>query len=237
MQAIDALQTVGELVTAKPARARVFEHHRIDYCCGGKIPLAEACERRGADLDIVLADLASLDQSADDSTEADWFTMPLDQLIHNIITVHHDHLREELPRLAMLTAKVARVHGDRFDFLFQIDRVFAGLHAELVSHMQKEEGVLFPWIRALEAGEGMPDLPADAISSPIACMEAEHDDAGAALQSLHDLTDGYSPPPEACNSWRVLFAGLDALETDMHLHIHKENNILFPRAMERARAT
>lgn len=212
---------VGEIATEYPLATRVFARHHIDFCCGGGRPLAEACEKRGLDVEAVIAELQ---REIDDTPEPDvrWDQESLHRLIEHILNTYHAPLREELPRLDGMARKVLSVHGDkRPDTLPELVKVFAGLRAELEDHMMKEEQILFP---AIEAGHG---ATAD---GPIAVMMQEHDSAAAALRRLRELTDDYAVPAEACTTWRALWHGLEALETSLHEHIHLENNILFPRA-------
>lgn len=224
-------QTVGQLVAENPDRARVFEKHRIDYCCGGKIPLSEACERRKVNLDEVVKELAQVDASSNGS-ERDWTVAPLAELCDNIVNTHHAFLRDELPRLEGLAARVAKVHGDRAPYMVELHEIFLTFRQELEQHAMKEEQVLFPWIKKMEA-DGAQSAPFGAsVENPIRCMEHEHDDAGAALDKFRELTSDYTPPEDACNTWQVLYSSLDALERDMYTHVHKENSILFPRALD-----
>ncbi|MDK2972780.1 MAG: regulator of cell morphosis and signaling [Candidatus Sumerlaeota bacterium] len=226
-------QTVGALVAEHSPRAKVFENHRIDYCCGGKLPLEEACQRRGVELQTVLEELAECDARANSTGSADWTTAPLNALIDNIVTTHHAYLTEELPRIAMLLEKAARVHGTNNPELVEMQGIFGEFRAELEEHALKEERILFPWIRLIESGRTNDAFaPGASIAQPIHCMETEHDDAGNALEKFRELSNGYVPPDHACNTWRVLYASLAALEADMHVHVHKENSILFPRAIE-----
>jgi regulator of cell morphogenesis and NO signaling len=219
--------TVGQLVVERPSRARIFEKHGIDYCCGGKLPLSEACAKRGVDAAAVLAAIQAADIAA--PAERDWSNVSLSQLADHIEQTHHDYLRAELPRLSAMSKKVAAVHGDERPELPELARVFAEFAGELFEHMLKEETLVFPMIRAIERGE--PTAAADELSSPVQLMEEEHDNAGRALERMRELTDGYTPPLAACNTYRALFDGLAQLEGDMHAHVHKENNILFPRAL------
>lgn len=229
---ITTTQTVGQLVAENPARARAFEKHRIDYCCAGKIPLAEACEKRGVSLDEIVKELDVIDASGVVTAEKDWTKTSLTELADHIVSTHHEYLRGELPRLEAMAARVAKVHGDHAPNTIEIHKVFVALRQELEDHAMKEEQILFPWIRKMEeTGTQVVPFPAS-VTSPIRCMEEEHDNAGAALEKLRSLSNDYQPPMDACNTWRVLYASLDTLEQDMHTHIHKENSILFPRAIE-----
>lgn len=223
-------KTVGELVTERPGRSRVFEAHKIDFCCGGKRPLAEACEKKGVPVEQVVEELTALDAKADEAGE-DVSAWPLPDLIDHIVDTHHVYLKAELPRLERMAEKVARVHGEAEPRLLEVRDVFMALEGELLTHLGKEEVVLFPMVKRLDAGE-LPAEQAAFLNDPMGVMEAEHDDAGQALERLQTLTDNYTPPEWACNTFRALYDGLEELERDLHLHIHKENNILHPRVRE-----
>lgn len=225
--------TVGELVRAAPIRARVFEKLGIDYCCGGKKPLAEVCAAKGLDAATVLAMLAALDGAAAGDAPVDANAMSMAQLCDHIETAHHGYLREELPRLDFMTRKVAAVHGADEPRLIEIRSVFERFAPELMSHMADEESVVFPRIRKLETSAGLP-AERDELNTAISELEREHADAGGALERFRALTDGYVPPEWACNTFRALYDGLARLERDMHQHVHKENNVLFPRALAAA---
>ena len=224
---------VGQLVADRPGRARVFQQFRIDFCCGGGIPLSEACERNSVDPQTVLTELLRADNNTDTGNEPDWKNEKLSVLVENIVSTHHTYLRNALPQLGAMAEKVHRVHGENHPELRNLLEVFSGLYAELDSHMFKEENILFPATRQLEMGALPPEAAAQ-LFGPISVMEAEHESAGRALEELRRITGNYSPPESACNTYRGLYAGLEELERDLHWHIHKENNILFPRAIEGA---
>jgi regulator of cell morphogenesis and NO signaling len=227
--------TVAEIAAASPATIAVFQHHHIDFCCGGKIPLEQACRARSLDVDAVLADLRTA--VAPPAAEPDWNVAPLRDLIGHIQRRYHEPLRRELVRLAELLEKVVSRHGGHLpDRLQPLQQTFERLKTELLAHMAKEDEVLFPVVVALENGAPSP-VPhvREWIASPIAMMEMEHGEAGAALASIRELTDGFAPPAWACPTFRGLYYGLAQLETDMHVHVHLENNILFPRAIQLAR--
>ena len=228
--------TVADIATASPATIPVFQHHQIDFCCGGKIPLAEACQVRGLDPGAVLAELQAVTRPA--TAEPSWADAPLRDLIAHIQRRYHEHLRVELPRLDAMVDRVVSRHGDHLpETLLPLQTTFTALRDELLDHMLKEDRVLFPAIVAIETGQGpvSPDAAAW-LDGPIAAMEAEHEQAGAALADLRARTNGYAPPDWACPTFRGLYFGLAQLETDMHLHVHLENHILFPRAAQLARA-
>lgn len=217
--------TVGEIASALPASVRVFQRHGIDFCCGGRTALGTACRERG----ISVAEMVSaIEASAIPSTDQrDWKSEPLHTLADHIVRTYHEPLRAELPRLEAMASKVSRVHGAKALYLARLEAIVAELSAELQAHMDKEELVLFPAIRAIEAG-GPPRVP---ISAPIAVMEHEHDHAGELLSELRALTHGYTAPEWACQTVRALYHGLAELESTMHVHVHLENNVLFPRAL------
>ncbi|MCC6729699.1 MAG: iron-sulfur cluster repair di-iron protein [Chthonomonadales bacterium] len=231
MNDIQTQTTIGQLVAERPSRARVFETLGLDYCCGGKVALDKACAERGLDLDSVVTRLEESDAGRAAETERDLRNAPLAELADHIVEVHHGFLRQELPRLSMLSAKVAQAHGQRFPALVEVQGVFEDMRAELESHTMKEEGVLFPLCKQLETSTALPDTHFGSVANPIRVMEHEHDSAGAALARLNKLTDAYSTPSGVCNTYRALMDGLAELERDLHQHIHKENNILFPRAL------
>lgn len=228
MSAITADAHVADLVLEQPSRARVFERFGIDYCCGGKTPLETACADRGLDLDIVIA---ALDEPrADDADDVDWTTEPVADLCAHIVDQHHAYLRDELPRLRQLVDKVARAHGATHPELADVQTAFGATADELEQHLVKEEQILFPACVALEEGAAG-EFPFGSVESPIRMMLHEHDEVAAGLTRLRALTNGYEPPSDACNSYRSMLDRLHTLETDTHHHIHKENNILFPRAV------
>lgn len=218
--------TVTEIASALPSSVRVFQRHGIDFCCGGKTPLALACEQLGIPFtEVATAIEASAAQPQIE--ERDWSHEPLPALIDHIITTYHDSLRVELPRLETMATRVARVHGARTPHLSRLEAVVTELSADLLQHMYKEEAVLFPAVRDLASGRGA-GMP---ITAPITVMEHEHDRAGELLAELRRLTDGYTVPEWACETLRSLYHGLSELESAMHVHVHLENNVLFPRAL------
>lgn len=217
--------TVAEIATAVPASVRVFQRHGVDFCCGGRKPLSVVCEEQGLSFaEITEAIARAGTRTADDR---DWSNEPLPALIDHVVKTYHDALREELPRLQSMAAKVATVHGDKDPALRRIRDVVGELSADLRDHMAAEEAVLFPAIRAIAAGSG--HMP---IAAPVSVMEHEHDRAGVLLTELRRQSTGYVPPAWACGTLRALYQGLAQLEADMHVHVHLENNILFPRALQ-----
>jgi regulator of cell morphogenesis and NO signaling len=233
MLTIDVRDTVGELVARKPALSRVFEEAGVDYCCGGKRPLEEACRQKGLDPARFAARLQEAAAQADDEGWVDAAAMSLTELADHIETTHHGYLKQELPRLDFLTAKVSTVHGQNDARLNEIRQIFVQFAAEMSAHMMKEEQVLFPLIRQIDASSSPVSSHCGSIANPIRQMELEHHGAGDALEQFRALTDDYTPPEWACNTYRAMIDALARLERDMHQHVHKEDNILFPRAQKR----
>lgn len=231
MSTITQERTVAELVLERPARSRVFESLGIDYCCGGKKSLEEACAKKKLAASEVIALLSALDRETVMDSPPDPGAMTLGDLIDHILEAHHAYLRRELPRLRAMLQKVERVHGDRDERLAAMLSVFEAFTLELNQHMMKEEEILFPAIARMESTGARVAACFGSVASPIAQMEAEHDDAGNALEQLRTLSDGFTPPDWACNTYRAMLDGLHELEGNMHAHVHKENNILFPKAI------
>lgn len=228
--------TVAELVLQKPARSRVFEQQGIDYCCGGQKTLESACQNAGADAAEVLAAIEASDQQPPAENDTDWTTMSLGQLADHIIATHHAFLREELPRVDELLNRVVAAHGDNHPKLHDVRRTYTALVQELLPHMMKEEQILFPLIHQLEnaqeVGTALPQSHCGSVNNPIRVMEQEHQNAGNGLRQLHELTNNYTPPEGVCPTYHAMLDGLKNLEIDLHHHIHKENNFLFPKASE-----
>ncbi|MEX0877061.1 MAG: iron-sulfur cluster repair di-iron protein [Phycisphaerales bacterium] len=226
-------QSVGQLVVERPQRSRVFESLGIDYCCGGKLPLEEACRRKGIDPAQVIARIEEAERGGEQARSGqDPAKMGLAELADHIERVHHDFLRTELDRIMHLTAKVADAHGERDPRLAEVHRVFSGFREEMLTHMLKEEQVVFPMIRSLERKEPGEPCGCGSIVDKIAALEADHDDSGSALERMHELTEGYAVAEGFCNTHRAMLDALSNLERDTHAHVHKENNILFVRATE-----
>lgn len=238
MSAFTLDQTVGELVREHPARSRIFERLGIDYCCGGKKSLAEVCAAKKLDPQTVIRTLQAVEAERGYVAGEDPAAMTLTELADHIEATHHAYLKTELPRLHQIINKVATVHGGAHPELAQVLAVFNVLQDEMIQHMAKEERILFPIIRQLEAAKGPSAFHCGSISNPIGVMEREHESAGDALRRIRSLTADYAVPESACNTYRVMLDSLARLEADMHQHVHKENNILFPAAiaLERGKA-
>jgi regulator of cell morphogenesis and NO signaling len=228
---LDLSTTVGQWVARHPSTSRVFESLSIDYCCGGNVSLEQACAKHKIDPADVLMRLQAASERGAHSAGPNWLDAPLAELCDHIEVTHHAYLKAELPRLTDIVAKVARVHGDAHPELRSVQQALAELRAELEPHMFKEEQILFPAIRWLENSLSQPAFPYGTIANPIRMMEHENDGAGNCLRQIRELTRDYEVPAGACNTYRAMLDGLQTLEEDMHVHVHKENSILFPRAI------
>ncbi len=227
-------KTLADVAAISLGAVRTLERHGLDYCCGGKQPFDEACLAKGLAPGSVMQEIERA--QAGGAPERDWQTVPLGELVKHIVVTHHEYLKLELPTLGNRLNKVHAVHGARDpEPLNRIAEVFGSLREEMEMHMHKEEAVLFPFIeeygRAEAQSEPMPPVPFESIANPIAMMEREHVSAGDALGEIRTLTHNYQLPEYACSTVRALYEGLQALEADLHVHIHLENNILFPRAI------
>ncbi|HEY1502149.1 MAG TPA: iron-sulfur cluster repair di-iron protein [Acidobacteriaceae bacterium] len=227
--------TVRDIALDQPAAIRVFEKFGIDYCCGGRKPLTQACEERSLDPQAVLAAIESA-SGTPVSGPTNWATAPLADLCTHIVETHHAYVRAELPRLQQLAQKVVSRHGNMRHELPRIQQLIDSLTKDLLDHLAKEEAVLFPWITNFEQTPqncGPRSLGCGgAVSNPIRVMLAEHDAAGAVLAGIRDLSHDFTPPEGACPTYRGFYQALAEFEKDLHQHIHLENNILFPRAIE-----
>lgn len=224
---------VGEIVAEFPACACTLEQYGIDFCCGGKATLAEACKRRGVNVEEVLSELKVASQTQKNTnSEQDWKRASLKDLTEHLVSGYHNPMRLELSRIQALTEKVARVHGRRHPEMIEIQELFARFKEEQEMHMQKEELILFPSICAIESKQAKYAGCGNGLEHPIAMMTKEHDDAGAELSRMRNLTHSFTAPADACSTYKLLLCSLAQLESEMHQHVHKENNILFPRALE-----
>lgn len=230
---VDAAKTVRELAVELPQATRVFEKLGIDYCCGGGKSLQEACSAANVGVDEVLQ---SLETPAPSNGGVDWKSAPLRELIEHILGRHHSYVRSEIPRLEALLAKVYSVHGERHPELADIREGFGGLAQELLMHCMKEEQILFPYIIEMEKARTQRRAAAPpmfgTVRNPVQMMMMEHDSAGEALRSMREASSGFTAPADACISFQTLYRALAEFEADLHQHIHLENNILFPRAVD-----
>ena len=240
---LDTSKTVRELALTVPQSTRVFEQLGIDYCCGGNKSLQQACGEANLEVQRVIDSLeqAAMEEQVRQEWKAgaQWTELPLADLITRIKNTHHKFTRDEIARLKPLLLKVCNVHGDKHPELLRIKHDFEQLAQELTTHMMKEEMILFPYIERMEEAviAGEPILPAHfvTVKNPVALMVHEHDTAGNLLRSIRSRSGDYQPPARACTSFKALYAALAEFEKDLHQHIHIENNILFPRAVEMER--
>ena len=213
-------QSLGSIAGEMPGATRIFNAHKLDFCCAGHLSLSEAIAQRGIDADAILAELQALEALGSD--DVDWRVAPEAELIGHILSRYHARHREQLPELIRLAQRVEQVHGDRNDCPAGLTDLLRYMLQELESHMLKEEQILFP---ALLDGLG------PMTAAPISVMRMEHEHHGEALQRLHALTQQITPPEDACNTWRALYRGLDEFVSDLMQHIHLENNVLFINAL------
>lgn len=219
-------KTLGDLVIEDSRRADVFDSFGLDYCCGGQDTLSKAIEGAGVDAELVQAALELPPAKTEPTSQITANSV----LAHDIVDTHHAYMWEEMPRLGQLVEKVYRVHGETHPELGRLAELYAEAVKELDPHMTKEERSVFPTISRLEKGQ-RPVL-ADTLEETIDQLVAEHIVVGELFREMNELTNGYSVPADACTSYRLMLTGLQEMERDLHQHIHKENNILFPEALK-----
>jgi regulator of cell morphogenesis and NO signaling len=229
---------VRDIATSIPDAIPMLERLGVDYCCGGQHTLREACSKHNIAVERVLDDLDQFQkQKGQGIAESHWLHAPLKDLAEYIISKHHVYTREHLSLIDGLMAKVEQSHGAQHPEVFQLGKQLAVFGSELRHHTTCEEENLFPYIAAIGTRE-IRELPAPAkgsLSMPINHMTADHDQTGEELRTLRKLTNQYTPPADACPTWRALYRAIEELEADLHQHIHLENNILFPRAIQDAK--
>ena len=224
---IDPSMTLGEIVTLRPSLAADLERRGLDYCCHGGRTLAEAAGEAGLDA-VTVADELSAAHAGEPA--AAWASLGPVELIDHIETVHHRYLWAELPRIGALVDKIVTVHGDRHPELADVQRLYTELRADLEPHLAREERELFPLIRQLAATTGRPRSDIGALAAQIDTLASEHETVGDLLDDLSRVTSGYATPADGCASYAACYRALADLEADTHLHVHKENNLLFPAA-------
>jgi regulator of cell morphogenesis and NO signaling len=235
MKTIDfANSKVGQIVVEDYRTAEVFKKFGIDFCCGGKKLLSKACTEKEINLQDVETALEAATVLSTQPSNDEFSQWPLDKLADYIVNRHHTYVRESTPILLEFTAKIARVHGDGHPELLEIQELFTAIAEELQLHMQKEEHVLFPFVKNLvEAKENNMALSGvPSIANPIGVMENDHEVVGKLMERIKTLSNNYVFPENACNSYRFTFAKLQEFENDLHQHIHLENNILFVKAQQ-----
>lgn len=227
---------IGELVAQDYRTASVFKSHGIDFCCNGNRTIADACEKKKIESSLLIGKLQQVVQQNGNSATVDYKSWPLDLLADYIEKKHHRYVEQKTQEITPFLHKVARVHGDRHPELLEIEQLFNDSAGELAMHMKKEELILFPFIRKMVKAQNDNEpfsLPAfGTVQNPINMMHHEHDTEGERFRKIAALTQNYTPPVDACNTYRVTFSLLKEFEEDLHLHIHLENNILFPKSIE-----
>ena len=231
---IEETQIVGELVAIDYRTANVFKTLGIDFCCKGNTTIKEVCAKRQIEPEVVIA---SLEQAMhNDENTIDYHQWPIDLLADYIEKTHHRYVQDKIIEIVPYLVKVCQVHGSRHSELEKIKAEFLASAAELTTHMKKEELILFPFIRRMVKarleGVEVDDPYFGSVKNPIQMMMAEHDTEGERYRQIAELSNNYTPPADACNTFKVTYALLKEFETDLHLHIHLENNILFPKAIE-----
>lgn len=226
-------KTVAEIVTENIKTADIFKKNGIDFCCGGNIKIQEVCEKKGIDYNTIKDEL--LNTNHEHSTAHNFNSWELDFLTDYIINTHHKYVIEATNIIIQYSDKVAKVHGHHYSEVVKINELFHAIANELKMHMHKEEMILFPFIKQLaEAKKNKSTLHPPAfgtIRNPINMMEAEHDDAGDMIKQIAKLSNNFTEPEGACNTFRALYAKLEEFQNDLFQHIHLENNILFPKAI------
>lgn len=228
-------KTIGELVAEDLRKADVFKKYGIDFCCKGNVTIEAACEKKNIDSQALKHDLIEIDNK--NSKELDNYSgWDLSDLSDHIVTVHHAYVVQSLPIINEFMIKVCKVHGAHNPELYEISKYFGEVAAELTSHMPKEECMLFPYIKEMNIANKTNTPLAHpgfgTIKNPIRMMEEEHVSAGNNMEKVRELADNFTPPAHACATYKVLFFKLEEFETDLHQHIHLENNILFKKAIE-----
>lgn len=228
-------KTIGEYVAQDFRTASVFSKYGIDFCCKGNRSIEEACAKKEVDAAKIQNEINKLMQTTQ-TGNIDFTSWPLDLLADYIEKTHHRYVTEKSPAIVAFLEKLCKVHGNTHPELFEITELFQGCAQELANHMQKEERILFPFIKQMVAStisdENVEQPGFGSVANPIAMMKAEHEHEGERLEKISMLTDAYTPPADACNTYKVTFAMLQEFEKDLHTHIHLENNILFPQAIQ-----
>jgi regulator of cell morphogenesis and NO signaling len=228
-------QIIGELVAKDYRTASVFKKYSIDFCCQGNRTIQEACDKKNIDSKKVLEDLDTLVQTKSEAT-TDYQSWPLDLLADYMEKKHHRYVQDKTLEIQPYLDKICRVHGEHHPELFEIKNEFNASAGELAAHMKKEELILFPFIRKMvkvkQENSNVEAANFGTVKNPIQMMMDEHTVEGNRFRRIEELSNNYTPPQDACNTYRVSFALLKEFEQDLHLHIHLENNILFPKAVE-----
>lgn len=228
-------KSLAQIVNNNHRAAGIFEKYNLDFCCKGKRTLEQACTENEINVEQVLADLDQTRQGDSNTTPLSHESLSLSQLTDYIVNTHHSYVKKEMPVILGYLQKVAAKHGGRHPEMLKVFELFAAIKEEMEQHMQKEEFILFPRIRETEklVKEGKDNLiNSSYLLSPITVIEQEHDHAGSMMAEIKKFTNNFEPPVDACTTFRLSFAALQAFETDLHQHVHLENNILFPKALQ-----
>ena len=227
-------KTIGQMVAEDFRAAAVFRKYKIDFCCKGNRTIEEACDNKKVTPEEIYKDLDALNQAK--AGDIDFNSWPLDLLADYVEKTHHRYVEENSTVLLQYLNKLCKVHGDRHPELFEINKLFTESAHELAAHMKKEELILFPFIKRMVAakqnGEELPKPHFGTVENPVAMMKHEHTTEGERFQKIAELTNNYQFPEDACGTYQVTFRMLEDFEQDLHKHIHLENNILFPKAIE-----
>lgn len=226
---------VGDLVAENYARAAVFARAGIDFCCGGGRTVAEACTGAGVAAASLIAQLDAVDSAAFDEEHGDVSTWSIAQLVGHIQDEHHAYVQRNLPVLEQWADKVARVHGKAHPELVHLRALVRELSIDLRRHLRDEEDTVFPRLVALERNAGDDPEGRGIPREVVAALEEDHEHAGSLMRRARELTDDFTPPPDACSTYKATFSLLEEFEADLHRHVHLENNVLFPRALEALR--
>jgi len=227
-------KSLAQIVNEDHRAAAVFEKYHLDFCCKGRRSLQQACAESKLSADELIAALDNTANPVGYSGRLNYNLFSLSQLADYIIATHHNYVRQEMPQILAYLQRVASKHGDRHPEMVKVAEIFEAVNEEMDEHMVKEERILFPRIKEIENQSNDPAKMKQNISylqSPIYMMEEEHDHAGAAMAEIRELTNNYNPPADAYTTYRLCYAALQAFETDLHQHVHLENNILFPKAV------
>jgi len=224
-------KTIAEIVTEDFKKAAVFKRYGIDFCCGGKKTLKSVCEKKNINKSEIIEELSKVDTRTESQMDQ-YKKWQLDHLVDHIITKHHAYVTEQIPIIRAFITKVSRVHGDAHPETKIIATLFEQVAQELEHHMMKEEKILFPYIKSLAQGQNIEAMPFGSIKNPIEMMEQEHEGAGLLFEKIGQLTNKFNPPAYACNTFKASYHLLEEFENDLHVHIHLENNILFPKAIQ-----
>lgn len=224
---------IKDVVSLNIKAAHVFEKYGIDFCCGGNKPLKIACEEKNVNIKTVLTELENLASGGSENKYDNWEP---GFLINYIVNNHHSFVRQTIPQMLLHLDKVEDKHGTKHPELKEIHSLFKRVAKEMYSHMDKEEKILFHLIKYLVDCKNLNDKPKTggygSIKNPIIAMESEHSNAGGAMERIKELTNNYAPPADACNTFKLTYKELEDFEKDLHLHVHLENNILFPKAIQ-----